>query len=123
MANILENLDSDSAGVDSLHHVICIDNGGKLAGSEQFRKVVREHGYILKTTAPDASIKTALLNDRIGGSKKKCNVYYTLPALVFHFGVVPSSTPNGSTIDPFTQKSTKHRIKPTRDNNLYSTDS
>jgi hypothetical protein len=54
-ADLLENLDFESAGVESLHHTIRTDNGGELAGSEDFRQVVGEHGYILETTAPDAS--------------------------------------------------------------------
>jgi hypothetical protein len=47
--------------LESNHYqTIHTDNGGELAGSEDFRQVVGEHGYILETTAPDASNQSGL---------------------------------------------------------------
>jgi hypothetical protein len=54
------NLDFESAGVEQLHHTIRTDNGGKLAGSDDFQTKVGEHSYILETTAPDTSSQNGL---------------------------------------------------------------
>jgi hypothetical protein len=54
-ANIIPNLDLKGAGTEQRHHTVRTDNGGELAGSADFRQVIGNHGYILETTAPDAS--------------------------------------------------------------------
>jgi hypothetical protein len=54
------NLDFESAGVEQLHHTIRTDNGGELAGSDEFQTKVGEHVYILKTSAPDTSSQNGL---------------------------------------------------------------
>jgi hypothetical protein len=59
-ANIILNLDFKTAGIEQLHHTVRSDNGGELAGSAVFRHIVGHHGYILETTAPDASNQNRL---------------------------------------------------------------
>jgi hypothetical protein len=60
-SNIIPHLDFKSAGIEQLHHTICTDNGGELAGSANFCQVSGQHGYILETTAPDATNQNGLV--------------------------------------------------------------
>jgi hypothetical protein len=71
------NLDFESAGVEQLHHTIRTDNGGELAGSDEFRTKVGEHGYILETTAPDTSSQNGLAErpHRTLKEKVRCLLY------------------------------------------------
>jgi hypothetical protein len=76
-ANITPNLDFENAGIEQLHHTVRTDNGGELAGSAAFHHVVGHHGYILETTAPDASNQNGLAErpHRTLKEKVRCLLY------------------------------------------------
>jgi hypothetical protein len=59
------------------HHTIRTDNGGELAGSEDFRQITGSHGYILETTAPDTSNQNGLVEcpHRTIKEKVRCLLY------------------------------------------------
>jgi hypothetical protein len=76
-ANIIPDLDFKSAGIEQLRHTVLTNNGGELAGSADFRQVVGNHGYILETTAPDASNQNGLAErpHRTLKEKVRCLLY------------------------------------------------
>jgi hypothetical protein len=76
-ANIIPHLDFESAGIEKLHHTVRTDNGGELAGSDDFRQIIGHHGYILETTAPDASSQNGLAErpHRTLKEKVRCLLY------------------------------------------------
>jgi hypothetical protein len=59
------------------HHTIRTDNGGELAGSDDFRQITGKHGYILETTAPDTSNQNGLVErpHRTIKEKVRCLLY------------------------------------------------
>jgi hypothetical protein len=66
-----------NTGVEQLHYTIRTDNGGKFAGSDNFRTNVAEHGCILETTAPRTSSHNALAErpHRTLKEKVRCLLY------------------------------------------------
>jgi hypothetical protein len=68
------NLDFESAGVEQRHHTIRTDNGGKLAGSDDFRTKVSTYWRRLHLTHP---ARMDLPNGHIEHSKKKYAAYST----------------------------------------------
>jgi hypothetical protein len=59
------------------HYTIRTDNGGELAGSDDFRQTTGQHGYILETTAPDTSNQNGLVErpHRTIKEKVRCLLY------------------------------------------------
>jgi hypothetical protein len=98
-ANLLKNLDFESAGAESLHHTIRMDNEGEFSGSEDFRQVVGEHGYILETTASDASNQNGLAErpHRTLKEKVRCLLYTGVLGILFWSSALDHSV---SSTDP-----------------------
>lgn len=52
--------DMDPTGLEQPRYTVRTDNGGELAGSTKFGATIARHGYVLETTAPDASSMNGL---------------------------------------------------------------
>jgi hypothetical protein len=50
----------EDSGLERPRHTIRTDNGGELAGSQDFCQTVANHGYLVEPTAPDASNQNGL---------------------------------------------------------------
>ena len=54
------DLNFEDSGLETPRHTVRTDNGGELAGSTAFCQTIAEHGYLVETTAPDASNQNGL---------------------------------------------------------------
>ena len=54
------DLNTEDSGLETPRHTIRTDNGGELAGSNEFCQTIANHGYLVEPTAPDASNQNGL---------------------------------------------------------------
>jgi hypothetical protein len=76
-----------------------MDNGGELAGSDEFQTKFGEHGYILETTSPNASSQNGLAKQPHKTLKEKSKMLPLYRRTWSHL-LEQRSTPHSLAIQP-----------------------